>query len=366
MSVGPRQFGIFVEQILVELRSLQEQISAVRDAAKASVEAKRQIPEQLSFLRVPENEKTANKAYQDKAHRQQVILTWVTGGAFLAAAIYAGVAASQLSEMRRSNETARHQVTEAENTLDTAMSQFDRTMTQMQAQTTAQQKAAKASWAAANDMRDQISAANKANSIAQEALETQTRPWVGIDGDITPIPDSQMLESSTTPIPNPPDGPIGERIGIKYKMRNYGYSMATQIAPTFILWSGKPNDRAFDVARLCDSSDNHSRSNLRNLISIFPQNTSDAREGTVTSCYTALRDNGSRADVCSAAGIANYLATCISYQSQGTIIYRTRALYSIERSDELIENPLNRQLRKITSFNLVYSGAEIVQQTKSK
>lgn len=105
MSVGPSQFERFIGILRSELASLkdsiQEHIRATRDANEASIETQRQIPEQLSLLHVPEKEKSAAKTYRDKAHTQQVILTWVTGGAFLAAAVYAGVAYHQMCIMEK-------------------------------------------------------------------------------------------------------------------------------------------------------------------------------------------------------------------------------------------------------------------------
>jgi hypothetical protein len=212
MSVGPSQFDAFAESLLVELRSLQEQISAIRNAAEASIETQREVPAQLSLLRIPENEKTAAKSHRDKAYRQQVILTWVTGGAFLAAAVYAGIAASQLDEMRISNENVRHQVTEAQNTLDTSMEQFDRSMKQIITQTNAQRDAAKASLIAAQSANKQREAMERQNDlmVQQASAELVFQNYVVSEEPATP-------EQPATRV-------------VSFDLANVGGSAATQIS----------------------------------------------------------------------------------------------------------------------------------------
>jgi hypothetical protein len=86
--------------------SLQEQIGAIRTAYEAEKEARDQIPVRLSEIRVPENEKREAHAYRNKHYAVQVILAVGTCGAFLAAAIYAGIAARELCQIKKSNEIA--------------------------------------------------------------------------------------------------------------------------------------------------------------------------------------------------------------------------------------------------------------------
>ena len=94
-----REFNSLAEIIRTELGSIrhaiQEQIRIIRHASETTNKALNELPTGLSELLVTENEKTEARKYRQKAHRQQVLLTWGTWLAFIAAAIYAGVAAHQ-------------------------------------------------------------------------------------------------------------------------------------------------------------------------------------------------------------------------------------------------------------------------------
>jgi hypothetical protein len=90
------QINALVENVRLEIASIQDEICASRDAAQASQKAHEEIPVRLAEisvglekLRVPSREKVEADAFQRKAHRQQVLLTWGTWLAFIAAAIYA-------------------------------------------------------------------------------------------------------------------------------------------------------------------------------------------------------------------------------------------------------------------------------------
>ena len=98
-----REFSSLAEIIRAQLGSIrdaiQEQIHTIRDTSETTNKALNEIPKELSGLRVPENEKAEARKYRKKAHRQQVLLTWGTWLAFIAAGIYAGVAAHQARTM---------------------------------------------------------------------------------------------------------------------------------------------------------------------------------------------------------------------------------------------------------------------------
>jgi hypothetical protein len=138
--------------------SFSEQIDAIGDSTEASVKAHHEIRDRLAALRISENEKSESKSYRDKAHGQQVILTWVTSGAFLAAAVYAGIAGCQLSEMEKTNEIARGQLTETQNILDTESENFDRTMKQVLHQNEISRRSADAAKSAAETAKRQLTA----------------------------------------------------------------------------------------------------------------------------------------------------------------------------------------------------------------
>lgn len=155
MSIGPRQFGAFVEELLAELRSLQKQVAAIRNADEATNQTWKEIPSHLSELRVPAGERTKADSYRKKAHRQQVWLTWGTWLAFLAASAYAGIAARQLREIRRTNKLTQ----QALNASGTALAQ---TLAKMDLQTQA-----------TNRLAGDTETAN-ANVLAAD------RPWFGV------------------------------------------------------------------------------------------------------------------------------------------------------------------------------------------
>jgi hypothetical protein len=67
------------------------------------------IAEQISRLHTKDSEKRWERLWRQKAHRQQVLLTVVTFLAFLAAAIYAAIAARQLSVMDQTLQEATTQ-----------------------------------------------------------------------------------------------------------------------------------------------------------------------------------------------------------------------------------------------------------------
>src|SRR5271170_2586897 len=94
------QVKALVESIRLELVSLQDQIRILHDAYKADRQTREEIPARLYELRVTEDEKRKNNAYRKKNFTIQVILAFATCGAFIAAAIYAGIASSTLTQMK--------------------------------------------------------------------------------------------------------------------------------------------------------------------------------------------------------------------------------------------------------------------------
>ncbi|MGD0799386.1 MAG: hypothetical protein ABR910_16845 [Acidobacteriaceae bacterium] len=94
--------------------SLQEQIGTVRDTAEANRQTQEKIQANLSELRVPEDEKREERSYRKKNYTVQVVLAAGTCGAFLAAAIYAGIAKRQLQAMNKTYGEIRKQTKAAE------------------------------------------------------------------------------------------------------------------------------------------------------------------------------------------------------------------------------------------------------------
>jgi hypothetical protein len=104
------QFG---KKLLVELRALstalievQKQVSSLRDqqeAANRDQQAQRQDPQILNAeLQIPEDVKREKRASDVRQYSLQILLVIGTWLAFLAAAVYAGIANSQLQQMKKS------------------------------------------------------------------------------------------------------------------------------------------------------------------------------------------------------------------------------------------------------------------------
>lgn len=103
-----RQISRAIETLTQDLRSsIREQAQALRDASDVAEKAGQEISMRLSDLRVSADERTEAKTDRNKAHRQQIILTWLNAFAFTAAAIYAGIAGCQLREMKKTNDLTR-------------------------------------------------------------------------------------------------------------------------------------------------------------------------------------------------------------------------------------------------------------------
>jgi hypothetical protein len=143
------------ESIKTGLESIQkffedastQHISAMRDGSKTTNETLNEIQTHLAKLTIRVHERAEAKILRKKEHRQQIWLTWGTWLAFGAAAIYAGIAANQMSIM-------------------------DSTYREVQKQTVAAQCAAKAAQEAVRQAHDQF-VQDQRPYMAQTANSTQ-------------------------------------------------------------------------------------------------------------------------------------------------------------------------------------------------
>jgi hypothetical protein len=104
MDYVTRQFINLVKKFRDDLRqTLQKHTDAINQATKAARENKQDpLPTPLRViaeLKVPEADKTEHRERHNKSHTLQILLTVGTWLAFIAAAIYAGIAACQLKVM---------------------------------------------------------------------------------------------------------------------------------------------------------------------------------------------------------------------------------------------------------------------------
>ncbi len=192
---------------------------------------------------------------------------------------------------------------------------------------------AKAALATANNTSQQIVVAQQANIIAKQALDDQTRPWVGIVGDIEPIPDTQIMGGPPSSRP----GTVNS-IDVRFKMENFGGSVAIQVAPALALYSaGKPNAFQFNTTKVCEISDRRSTESnwFRGLMSIFPRQISDDRQETASCVGNLCRP-------------PRNLAVCITYR-RNDFVYHTQSLYVIDSG----EPDPDTNISKIVKFTLI-------------
>ena len=94
-----------LKELADSLRAIQkissEQISAIRDAGQAAKEAQEDIEGAISTLQTPEADRIHARTYRKNNFIVQVTLAVGTWLAFIAAAIYAGIAARQASIMNQ-------------------------------------------------------------------------------------------------------------------------------------------------------------------------------------------------------------------------------------------------------------------------
>jgi hypothetical protein len=177
-------------------------------------------------------------------------LVWVEVVALVTVICYTRYAGQQADAAIKAANAAKRAADTAACALKDSEASFAQTVRQMESQTKAQQDSATAAGKAAKATADQVkelqagvvqtsrlaTTAESANADTRGAMETQTRPWIGIDGD---------------PLDIEPNGP-----GIRFKLRliNYGQSPAVGVAnsPSFALVHSKDySSRLFDRYNIC-------------------------------------------------------------------------------------------------------------------
>lgn len=158
----------------------------------------------------------------------------------------------------------------------------------------------------------QLSAAEDANKIARQAMETQTRPWVGIDGD--PF-DMQVTESNIT---------------FKLNLRNYGQSPALGVSstPWFVITHTKDfTSRVFDRYTICSRAGSRAQTQPSgNVEIIFP-----GKDESVTQKVYPAPDRNFKLDP---SDDSLTLVGCIAYLGSLGGPYYTRVVYKIPVKDK--------------------------------
>lgn len=221
----------------------------------------------------------------------------------------------------------------------------------------ATQQSAEAAQTTATNTSQQIATAQTANTIAQKALEAQTRPWIGIDGDISPVEGTQEVWPEVG-LPSS-DNPLHESIDLTFKLRNYGASPATKIATRFLLSEGHALEEQFHKSKICEGLYSYSNvPDYRNLISVFPKDLTDEQKATADSCWDRP-GLGSGRKYCVQPRLVTLFVGCIGYEDTNGHPHLTRLLYNVLRDEtEESRTPNNIPYRKITGFKLMYSSTD--------
>ena len=113
-----RQFKALVEMLQEQLSTLRqtssEQVNAIGNAEKTAHEDREKIERAVAAVQTPEADYTHAHEYREKNYTVQVVLTVVTGLAFLAAATYAGLAWRQVRIMNKTYTEIQRQTKAAE------------------------------------------------------------------------------------------------------------------------------------------------------------------------------------------------------------------------------------------------------------
>ncbi|MEI9967368.1 MAG: hypothetical protein WDM87_01590 [Terracidiphilus sp.] len=122
MPVGPNQFESFAERLLAQLHSLEEQFSAIHDEHEANrkeqKESQDRIQLRLSEIAASPDEKRKAKTYRKVNLGTQIALAVFTLGAFIAACVYAGIAAREYPAIKKSADAAKNAADTAANALE--------------------------------------------------------------------------------------------------------------------------------------------------------------------------------------------------------------------------------------------------------
>lgn len=173
-----------LRRLITAVLGIQEQIGTIRNQQEAANQQHQQEPPVLrAELQIPERIEKERKAQNDRQHCLQVWLTIGTWLAFIAASVYAGIAAFQLRQMKR----------------------------------------------AAHATEIGAYAAKSAATTAHDALVASQRPWVGISSN-HPI---NVEKFEIIPNPVKPNGgePTALRTTVSFWLENFGNSPARRIAP---------------------------------------------------------------------------------------------------------------------------------------
>jgi len=182
-------------------------------------------------------------------------------------------------------------------------------------------------------------AANTANSIAEDAFEVQSRPWIGI---VTPIViENQQLK--------PPNQIIFDAL---YKLKNYGPSPASRVIPKMhIRITGNSNPKEWNSETYWKDVDKYFLDSDSQSYAVFPSEES-----------SAIKSEVEPISIHAAWQLKVWLVGCIGYQYRGkTKIHHSQFLYLANyKSDEIKFNITGwpESYREVAGFSLINSKSD--------
>lgn len=201
------------------------------------------------------------------------------------------------------NASSAAALAEAERARVDAVNLAERQRTDAQMTLSAQRKDAAAA------LNANISASQQSNTLATEALDAQTRPWLGIEGNLVPISSGRTEH--------------GRDATFSFRLRDYGQSPAMKVAFTFSfnnLFSTNET-RLTSVCKEARERSTASRPEMATTLpSIFPGDS-----GVTPPITETVEAN----DI-----FPQFLVGCIAYQGHNGIVHTTRLVYA-PRQDKI-------------------------------
>jgi hypothetical protein len=299
MDYVTRQFINLAKKLRDDLRTtLQKQTDAIRDAAKAARENKLQpLPVPLPViaeLQIPEADKRHQRRQHQQSHRVQVWLASVTTLAFVAAAIYAGIAVVTWKDLR-------HQTS----------------MIDIATKTTRRD--------AANQLL-----------VAEKQLESNTRSWIKIV-DLTTIGNNSFIPALSFQGFGHPPFPAGQKqatFQTKISLKNVGNSPAfVTVDHELFFPAWKDNFEGIlriEQKRFCETSAKGQTTGAVVRI-VFPNEPLEWDGAGVQSLDPIIGTNATNhiAEDPTGEYVLPAVIVCANYNSRGAKRYQTMALYII-------------------------------------
>ena len=152
-----------------------------------------------------------------------------------------------------------------------------------------------------------ITASRNANALARESLDAQTRPWLGIEGNLTPV-SSGWNDERTRRLAT-----------FSFKLMNYGQSPAMKMAEVFAFSNDVRTTATTEASACKEASDNSTASNpyaVFSLPTVFP-----GESGVTPITYPLETDS-----------FPEILIGCIAYQgATDGKVHTTLVMYGIHQ-----------------------------------